>query len=144
MLYPVVVSPRAGQCDFALRQMPRRFAAPVEPTDGVVRVQLGAGSVRLALEPQLHVALWCAGQRAQPSAERAQQGRAYSARAERGRMDEAVVAFDALRNKIGGATLVDMNKTLIYDDVDIALMQYALELCAKHFSMSALKVNASQ
>jgi len=59
-------------------------------------------------------------------------------------MDEAVAAFDDLRNKIGGATLVDMNKTLIYDDVGIALMQYALELCAKHFSMSALKVNASQ
>ena len=43
-------------------------------------------------------------------------------------MDEAVAAFDVLRNKIGGATLVDMNKTLIYDDVGIALMQYALEL----------------
>ena len=57
-------------------------------------------------------------------------------------MDEAVAAFDALRNKIGGATLVEMNKTLIYDDAGIALMQYALELCAKHFDMTALKVNA--
>ena len=58
-------------------------------------------------------------------------------------MDEAVAAFDAVRRQIGGATLVDMNKTLIYDDVGIAIMQYALELCAKHFKMQAQKVNAS-
>jgi len=58
-------------------------------------------------------------------------------------MDEAVAAFDAVRRQIGGATLVDMNKTLIYDDLGIAIMQYALELCAKHFKMQAQKVNAS-
>jgi len=58
-------------------------------------------------------------------------------------MDEAVAALDGVRMQIGGATLVDMNKTLIYDDVGIAIMQYALELCAKHFKMQAQKVNAS-
>ena len=82
-----VLSPRAGQCDFALHQTPRRFAAPAapaapaEPTVGVVRVRLGAGTVRLALEPHHLVALWSAGRRAQrstePGAERAQHGRAY-------------------------------------------------------------------
>ena len=58
-------------------------------------------------------------------------------------MDEAVAAFESVRQQIGGATLVDMNKTLIYDDVGIAIMQHALELSAKHFQMQAQKVNAS-
>ena len=58
-------------------------------------------------------------------------------------MEESLAAFSALRMKIAGATLVDMNKTLIYDDVGIAIMQYALELCGAHFEMEVHKINAS-
>jgi len=58
-------------------------------------------------------------------------------------MTEAVLAFQEIRRKLSSATLVEMNKTLIYDDVGIALMTHALELCAKHFEMDAQKINAS-
>jgi len=58
-------------------------------------------------------------------------------------MEESLAAFTAMRMKIAGATLVDMNKTLIYDDVGLAIMQYALDLCGSHFKMEVQKVNAS-
>jgi len=58
-------------------------------------------------------------------------------------MAEAVLAFEEIRRKISSATLVEMNKTLIYDDVGIALMTHALEMCATHFEMNAQKINAS-
>ena len=58
-------------------------------------------------------------------------------------MEESLAAFVAVRMKIAGATLVDMNKNLIYDDVGIAIMQYALDLCAAHFNMEVQRVNAS-
>jgi len=58
-------------------------------------------------------------------------------------MEESLAAFTAMRMKIAGATLVDMNKTLIYNDVGIAIMQYALDLCGAHFQMEVQKVNAS-
>jgi hypothetical protein len=58
-------------------------------------------------------------------------------------MAEAVLAFQEIRRKISSATLVEMNKTLIYDDVGIALMTHAMEMCATHFGMDAQKINAS-
>ena len=58
-------------------------------------------------------------------------------------MAEAVLAFQEIRRKISSATLVEMNKTLIYDDVGIALMTHAMEMCATHFNMDAQKINAS-
>jgi len=55
----------------------------------------------------------------------------------------AVDAFNALRRKLAPATLVDMNKTLIYDDVGITPMEHALQLCAAHFELGAQKINVS-
>ena len=58
-------------------------------------------------------------------------------------MSEAVLAFEAVRRQIAAANLLEMNKTLIYDDVGIAIMAHALDLCAKQLALEAHKINAS-
>jgi len=54
-----------------------------------------------------------------------------------------VLAFETVRRQIAAANLVEMNKTLIYDDVGIAIMTHALDLCAKQLALEAHKINAS-
>jgi len=59
-------------------------------------------------------------------------------------MENSVVSFEKARASIDVAHLIDLNVSLIYDDISITMMEYAyLMKIMKTTSFAAVKVNES-